>query len=58
MDKRYTIKEKVLLFENKTNYEYFRWWDYLKDILKADDFAEKISTKLLRKDLGFIKSFK
>jgi len=37
-----------VLFENKTTYEYFRWWDYLKDILKADDFAEKISTKLQR----------
>ena len=57
MDKRYTIREKVQLFENQNTYEYFKWWDYFKDIIKADYLADIISRKLFRKDLGFIKSF-
>ena len=31
--------------------------DYLKDIIKADDLADKISKKLHRNDLTLIKSF-
>ena len=46
MDKRYTIQEKVQLFENQTKYEYFKWWDYFKDIIKADYLAGEISKKL------------
>ena len=53
MDKRYTIQENVQLFENQTKYEYFKWWDYFKDIIKADYLANIISKILFRKDLGF-----
>ena len=56
MDKRYTIQKNVQLFESQTEYEYFNWWDYFKDIIKADYLADIISKKLLRKDLGPIKS--
>ena len=56
-DKIYTIHEKIQLFENETRYEYFKWWDYFKKIIKADDLADKISKKILRKDLTLIKSF-
>ena len=57
MDKKYTIQEKVQLFENQSKYEYFKWWEYFKKIIQADDLADKISKKLHRNDLTLIKSF-
>ncbi len=58
MDKRYTIKEKVQVFENQTKYEYFKWWDYFKKIIKVDYLADKIANKLIRSDYGYLTFFK
>ena len=35
------------IFEDKSTYKYFKWWDALKSIVKTNMLAKKITDKLL-----------